>query len=444
MARHRNKHKQSSTHLTSAHLKRKVFVAMSGGVDSSVAAALLVRAGYEVTGVFMINYDEMSDCHSDRRSPEATVVEESLDHCGMGQEIPRLRRGSARDDNMERCWTFDYRDAVRVAAHLGIPLLKLNFTKEYKKFVLDYMYKEYESGRTPNPDVLCNKFVKFGAWLEKARELGFDKLATGHYARLEAEIRNSKFAFLERSEKIRNKSQNSKSKIKLISSKDTDKDQTYFLHQLTQDQLRHVLFPIGDYTKKEVRAMAKKWGLPTADKEESMGICFIGEVPMKEFLMKKIKPRIGDIMLSSGEVVGQHEGVAFYTTGQRIGVKNPKSKIQMSNQIQNPNVKSLFVVDKIVSANTLVVGYDDDSLLYKKETDVTGINWIAGRPPKFPLQCEVRLRHRQPLQKCTINVGARGLSPTHVKFAKPQRAVTPGQFAVFYKKSECLGGGVIE
>ena len=342
---------------------------MSGGVDSSVAAALLVARGYDVTGAFMVNYDEIG--------PQG-----------------------------ESCWAADYQDALRVAAKLGIPLLRLDFVKEYRETVLDYMYDEYKAGRTPNPDVLCNKFVKFGSWLDKAKELGFDKLATGHYARIKQ----------------------SKNSVKLMEAKDKNKDQTYFLHQLNQKQLKHILFPIGDYTKPEVRKMAKKFGLPNADKEESMGICFVGEVPMKDFLLKKIKPQKGKIILSTGETIGEHDGLPFYTIGQRnLGVKTKQNK-------------PLYVVVKNFTKNELIVGYEDDPLLYKKETVVVKINWI-GQEPKFPLKCEVRLRHRQPLQKCVLYMTSGKLI---IEFAKPQRAVTPGQFAVFYYKEECLGGGVIE
>ncbi len=341
---------------------------MSGGVDSSVAAALLVAKKYDVTGAFMVNYDE----------PTA---------------------------GGESCWTTDYRDAVRVAAKLGIKLIRLDFTKEYKKDVLDYMYKEYEAGRTPNPDVLCNKFIKFGAWLKKAKELGFDKLATGHYAR----IKNLKM-------------------IRLLQAKDKDKDQTYFLHQLAQEQLRDVLFPIGEYRKPQVRKFAKKFDLPTAEKEESMGICFIGEVRMEDFLKDKIKSKPGKIAMTDGTVLGEHRGLPFYTIGQRsVGINADKNW-------------PVFVVDKNFAKNEVVVGFEEDPLLYKKEALLKNVNWIIGQTPKFPLKCEVRLRHRQPLQKARISELK---SEILVKFTKPQRAITPGQFAVFYKKGECLGGGVI-
>jgi tRNA-specific 2-thiouridylase len=369
--------------------KERVLVAMSGGVDSSVAAALLVKSGYEVTGAFMVNYDE------------------------------------------NNCWRGDYQDALRVAAKLNIPLLRLDFQKEYKKLVLDYMYREYKLGRTPNPDVLCNKFVKFGVWLEAIKKLGFDKLATGHYARV---ARNK--------EKGIRKKGNLQSLLltpfSLLLSKDDNKDQTYFLNQLTQKQLKHILFPIGDYNKAEVRKLAKKFKLPTAEKEESMGICFVGEVPMKEFLQKKIKIKKGKIILSNGTIVGEHDGLPFYTIGQRnFGERGVTSKVIGQN-------KPLYIVDKDIKKNQLIVGYENDPLLYKKESVVTNLNWIRQKP-KFPLKCEVRLRHRQPLQKCVVtHINKGGRKGMLIKFTQPQRAITPGQFAVFYSKGECLGGGVIK
>ncbi|TAN33009.1 tRNA 2-thiouridine(34) synthase MnmA [Patescibacteria group bacterium] len=389
--------------------KQKILVAMSGGVDSSVAAALLVKQGYNVSGAFMVNYDE-------KISPHA--------------------RGGGEGGVGSRCWTGDYRDALRVAAKLGIKLLKLDFTRKYKRDVLDYMYSEYKAGRTPNPDVLCNKFIKFGAWLDKARALGFDKLATGHYAFLPPLIKGER---------------KGGGVLHLLQSKDLNKDQTYFLNQLSQAQLRHVLFPIGEYAKPQVRALAKKFGLPTAEKEESMGICFIGEVPMKEFLMKKIKFKPGNIVLSlpftrgeppprrgpasrrwreRGKVVGQHDGLAFYTIGQRISLSFPRLSTGESSALP------LFVVGKNIKKNELIVGDEKSDMLYSMEARVKDVNWISGNTPNFPLKCQVRLRHRQPLQRCTVSLPL-------VTFTHPQRAVTPGQFAVFYLKGECLGGGVI-
>jgi len=347
--------------------KTKVLVCLSGGVDSSVAAALLVSAGYDVTGAFMVNYED--------------------------------------DDSTESCWRDDYHDALRVAAKLGIRLLRLDFTKEYKRDVLAYMYKEYETGRTPNPDVLCNKFVKFGAWLEKAKKLDFDFIATGHYARIKKTGR----------------------KFYLEQAKDKNKDQTYFLHQFNQQQLKQVLFPIGQYTKEQVRKLASKFDLPTAKKEESMGICFVGEVPMRDFLKNKIKVKSGNIVDENGNILGRHDGLAYYTIGQRnLGI-NSQDK------------KPLYVLGKNFKTNELIVGNESSPLLFKKEILVGEINWVLGNQ-KLPLNCKVRLRHRQEMQSAKIMPDKKNLK---IVFLKKQRAITPGQFAVFYKNSLCLGGGVI-
>ncbi|MDO8499465.1 MAG: tRNA 2-thiouridine(34) synthase MnmA [bacterium] len=426
--------------------KLKILVCMSGGVDSSVAAALLVEQGYDVTGAFMVNYED-------------------------GQLSPPARGGVAEGRGGGSCWRDDYRDALRVAAKLGIKLLRLNFVKEYNDLVLSYMYREYEAGRTPNPDVMCNKFIKFGFWLDKARELGYDYIATGHYARVTCHSERSPQGAVEES---------LSAECMLLQAKDENKDQTYFLNQLTQAQLAHTMFPIGDYTKTEVRALAKKFDLPTAAKEESMGICFIGEVPMKEFLEKKIKKNPGKIVLSDGTSVGDHDGLAFYTIGERVGglsfraersaveeslrvdskgfLHSPRGSVGMTNN----NTKPLFIIAKNTDTNELVVGHDDDQLLFKQVITVSEINWISGQTPKFPLKCEVRLRHRQPLRPCVVSCHSRengnlpqlsGSSPLSflrkqesytVNFTTPERAPTPGQFAVFYQDGVCLGGGVIE
>jgi len=390
--------------------KEKVLVAMSGGVDSSVAAALLLEQGYDVTGAYMINY----------QAPSSRLHLTSF----SGEFTGRSKA--------ESCWVPDYQDALRVAAKLGIQLLKLDFRKEYKEQVLDYMFTEYEKGRTPNPDVMCNKFIKFGVWLDKAKELGFDKLSTGHYARVVEETKNKK--------QETNNYQLPITNYQLLQAKDKNKDQTYFLHQLNQEQLSHVLFPLGDYLKSEVRELARRFDLPTAEKEESMGICFVGEVSMEEFLKDKVEAKTGDVVMSDGMIVGKHKGLAFYTIGQRhIGIG------------ERGDNKPLFVVDKRFDSNELVVGYEDDPLFYKKEIVVCSVHWISGQEPAFPLKCEVRLRHRQSMQNAECKMLNGELV---VEFEIPQKAVTPGQFAVFYLPcgseatsrggDECLGGGEIQ
>lgn len=364
--------------------KPRVLMCMSGGVDSSVAAALLIEQGYEVTGAYMKQWTDTKDIHG---------------ICS---------------------WKDDRREALRVAAHLGIPFVTLDFEKEYKKWVVKYMFEEYEAGRTPNPDVMCNLYIKFGVWLEKAKKMGFDYLATGHYAQIKkTPARNASHS----------NAGGQKQEYHLMEAKDEDKDQTYFLHQLNQEKLSRTLFPVGGYTKKEVRALAKKMKLPTAERAESMGICFIGEIPMKDFLQQKIKPKKGNIVTTDGKILGKHEGLPFYTIGQRHGFS------------QSGGGKPYFIVGKNAKKNEIIVGFENDSRLYSEESVVENVNWVSGQTPVFPLECTVRLRHRQKQEQCTLNTG-RGKN-IFVYYKKAQKAVTPGQFAVFYKNGRCLGGGVI-
>ena len=351
--------------------QRQIIIAMSGGVDSSVAAALLVEQGYDVTGAFMINYDDKAEGHGE-------------------------------------CWRPDYRDAVRVAAKLGIPLLRIDCTKEYREQVIGYMLKEYQAGNTPNPDVMCNKYIKFGVWLEKLKEKGFDRIATGHYANIEK--KNGQYF--------------------LTTAKDENKDQTYFLHQLNQTQLSHIEFPLGKYTKDEVRLLAKKYHLPTAEKAESMGICFIGEISINDFLKdNRIIVQPGNIIKDeTEEVIGEHEGLPFYTIGQRHGFT------------QTGGDQPLFILEKHTQQNELIVGYEDNPKLYKTDLIIQDMHWIIEEEPVFPFDAQVRFRHRQKKQPCRIQ---KQKNEIMIHCTQPQKAITPGQFVVIYKNSVCLGGGPV-
>jgi len=359
--------------------KSKVLMALSGGVDSSVALALLVQQGYRVTAAFMVNYDD--------------------------------KDGDALSTKGDACWVPEYRDALRVSAQLGVSLIKLDFREAYKRDVLERVYQEYEHGNTPNPDIWCNQYIKYGAWLDTVRVRGFDFLATGHYA------------------VVRQKGFHSTLQYQLHIPRDTHKDQTYFLHRLNQKQLSHAMFPIGNYTKDEVRKMAVNMNLPTAHKEESMGICFVGEVPIKKFLKNKIHAIPGLVRTTSGEVVGKHEGVELYTIGQRHGFA------------QKGGERPWYVVAKDIKTHELIVGHDDDPRLYTDRIVLDDVHWISGEPPVDGLKCLLRVRHGQHPLSARVEVGKQG--KTVVICDSPIRAVTPGQSAVIYQGTECLGGGVI-
>ncbi len=367
----------------------KVFAMLSGGVDSAVTAVLLKERGFDVIGVHIKMWSD--------------------------PEIPC----NFKEDRY---------DAMRVAACLDIPFATWDLTEEYKKEVVAYMIREYAAGRTPNPDVMCNREIKFGAFFRRAMAEGADFVATGHYVRLQ---RNSKFS--------------------LNQAKDLNKDQSYFLWTLTQEQLRHCLFPIGEYTKPEVRGLARKFGLSNAEKPDSQGICFIGEIDLRAFLKKHIPERQGEVVTTSGKNVGEHEGIEFYTIGQRHGMS-------IGGGIP------YYVAQKNEETNTLIVAEGPyDEKLFAREIAVREVHWISGVVPKFPLRCLARIRYRQPLQKCTLfpvrhpersegsrkhTVRVRDASSTalhdlRIVFDEPQRAVTPGQSAVFYLGDEMLGGGII-
>lgn len=355
-------------------MKKRVVLGMSGGVDSSVAAILLKEQGYEVIGVFMKNWDE-------------------------------------EDENGVCMADEDYKDVVSVAEQLGIPYYSINFVKEYWERVFEYFLSEYRLARTPNPDVMCNKEIKFKAFLEYAEKLGADYIATGHYARLIED---------ENGQKI------------MLKGIDDNKDQTYFLSGLTQKQLEKVLFPLGDYKKSEIREIAQKYDLKTANKKDSTGICFIGERNFNEFLSKYIPAQKGDIVDINGKQLGIHNGLMYYTIGQRKGIGLGNSK--------DGTGEPYFVVDKKLETNELVVAQGDDKLLYSKALIANNFNFINSI--EFPFECGVKFRYRQKDVKAVIT--KINDEEYRIDFEEPQRAVTLGQIAVIYNGDICLGGGIID
>ena len=372
--------------------KIRVAVGLSGGVDSSVSAALLKEQGFDVIGVFMKNWDDEAV-----RTP-------IMDGCTSAE---------------------DQEDARKVAKILNIPFHIMHFEKEYWDKVFANFISEYRRGRTPNPDVLCNKFIKFGYFLKKAvKELKVDFIATGHYVR-KSQIPNPK-------SQINSKFQSPKQKLEIA--RDLNKDQSYFLYALNQKQLSRALFPIGELTKPEVRELAKKFRLPTADKKDSQGICFVGEVQLKKFLKQWIKPHKGGIITVDGKKIGEHDGAEYFTIGQRHGL-NVGGGIPY------------YVVSKNIKKNIVYVAAGTThSALFKEELRVKNINWISGKVPKFPLRVMARIRYRQPLQSCRIaksEIRNPKSEILKVIFNKPQRSVTSGQSAVFYDKETMLGGGII-
>ncbi|NGP43453.1 tRNA 2-thiouridine(34) synthase MnmA [Bacillaceae bacterium SIJ1] len=351
--------------------KKRVVVGMSGGVDSSVAALLLQQQGYDVVGLFMKNWDDTDE------SGVCTATE-------------------------------DFEDVASVASDLGIPYYAVNFEKEYWDRVFMYFLDEYKAGRTPNPDVVCNKEIKFKAFLDHALTLGADYIATGHYAQTTVED----------------------GQVLLKKGIDENKDQTYFLHQLSSDQLSRAMFPLGGMQKQDVRKIAHEAHLSTATKKDSTGICFIGERNFKEFLQNYLPAQPGSMVTLDGEVKGTHEGLMYYTIGQRRGLGIGGAGDRW------------FVVGKNVEKNELYVEQGDDhEALYSTSIEVSGVNWII-EPPAKEFQCMAKFRYRQPDTPVTVKVEADGKAS--VAFAEAQRAVTPGQSAVFYKDDVCLGGGTID
>jgi len=354
----------------------KTIVGLSGGVDSSVAALLLLEQGVEVEGLFMKNWEE--------------------------------------DDDAEYCAAAaDLADAQAVAERLGIRLHTVNFATEYWDRVFAEFLAEYRAGRTPNPDVLCNREIKFRAFLDHALGLGAEAIATGHYARIRADA----VAF------------------HLRLAVDTDKDQTYFLHLLDQSQLARSRFPLGALRKGEVRELARRAGLVTATKRDSTGICFIGERRFRDFLARWVPPDPGPIETPEGEVLGEHQGLAYYTIGQRQG-------LGIGGVARRPEAP-WFVAAKVPERNALIlVQGQDHPLLFSSGLRSGPAHWISGTAPPVPFPCLARLRHRQPLQRCILT--AAEAAGCEVRFPEPQRAVTPGQSVVFYLGDECLGGARIE
>jgi len=351
-----------------------VVVGMSGGVDSAVAALLLKRQGRDVVGVFMKNWEE-----EDEASGVCTAAG-------------------------------DFEDVKSVCGAIGIPYYTVNFAREYRDRVFSYFLEEYSRGRTPNPDVLCNCEIKFKAFLDFAVSTGAETLATGHYARLDKQ-----------------------DGVRLLRARDAGKDQTYFLAGLTQDQLKNAMFPVGELQKSEVRRIAKDSGLSNAAKKDSTGICFIGERNFKQFLMQYLPAQPGDMVDETGKVIARHDGLMYYTLGQRKGLG--------IGGRSDGSGESWFVIGKDLKRNLLIVQQGEHDELFSLSLDAESINWITGAPPAREFACTAKFRYRQPDQPVRVTKDSAG---AHVSFDVPQRAVTPGQWVVLYQGDVCLGGGPID
>ena len=359
-------------------MSRKVVVGLSGGVDSSVTAMLLKQQGHEVTGLFMKNWEDDDDD----------------EYCSSKQDLI---------------------DAVAVADKLDIEIEAVNFSKEYKDRVFANFLAEYEAGRTPNPDILCNAEIKFKAFLDHAMEMGADLIATGHYAQVrENPLRAGHY--------------------QLLKADDGSKDQSYFLHRLNQAQLSKTLFPLGKYLKREVREMAREIGLANAEKKDSTGICFIGERPFQEFLQRYLPKKPGDIKTPEGKTVGQHDGLMYYTLGQRQGLKIGGSR--------DSNGEPWFVAAKdMVNNELIVVQGHDHPLLLNDGLKAGQLHWISGEEPETNWVYAAKTRYRQPDAPCEID--AINAEEVDIRFGQKQWAITPGQSAVVYESNVCLGGGII-
>lgn len=347
---------------------------MSGGVDSSVSALLLKQQGYTVEGLFMKNWDE--------------------------------------DDGTEYCTAkADLADAQAVCDKLDIKLHTANFAAEYWDNVFEHFLAEYRAGRTPNPDILCNREIKFKVFLDYAIELGAEYIATGHYCRRK----------------------DIDGKAALLKGLDPNKDQSYFLHAITSQQIAKSLFPVGELEKPVVRAIAEQHDLITARKKDSTGICFIGERRFKDFLEQYLPAQPGIMETADGKKIGEHSGLMYYTIGQRQGLG--------IGGVRDASEEPWYVVDKDLTRNVLIVAQGEHPRLYKPALITDDIHWISGTPPQLPYRCKAKIRYRQTDQSCVIHATESGFT---VIFDEPQRAVTPGQSIVFYQDDICLGGGIIE
>lgn len=354
-------------------MKKTAVVGMSGGVDSSVAAYLLKQQGYNVIGLYMLNWEETD------------------------------ARGACSADA-------DFADVQRVCALLDMPYYSVNFAKQYSDRVFSYFLAEYKAGRTPNPDVLCNREIKFGPFRDYALSMGADFVATGHYCGIE---------------------HTADGRHLLLKAADAGKDQTYFLNQVRESQLENVLFPLAEIPKPEVRKIAAQNGLATAGKKDSTGICFIGERNFRKFLQGYLPAQPGKIVTADGETVGEHIGLMYYTIGQRRGLDLGGRRGEDGRW---------FVVKKDLQNNILYVSHGDESPLYSKACEVGGLNWIA-HMPAANFKCTAKFRYRQSEQSVSVNLKG---DTARVEFDERQRAVTEGQYAVFYLGRQCIGGGVIE